>query len=347
MAELLEGIEELRSRLNKLNVSGVELEMDIDLFNESGFDEDLSFLDLPHDGFSIEGDVSNYRVVTAEGDVIDLEAVNKGILKGDLGMVIKELKFPDESLSLKTREYMDIYRKQWESKLGTQDLAYIDKVTDDGKVMESEVGVRINNADQLEAVLNDDANLKAKFDNDVNALRTKFSKNSNVQMGKWVKRGVILTAAGLTVSEVWKMINNHRKEMNGCWLVNTSTGNKCKIATMSKCGKNDKWLCANNMHVCGSLKTENCFPQGKCLVLNDDGSCGDALGSCVDDKECHKYCGNIDAPEGYRTYCVNVNFWGAADDFFGDVLAPTKWFKWILYIGIAVVILVIIVMLIK
>ena len=48
MAELLEGIEELRSRVNRLNASGIELEMDVDLFNESGFDEDLNFLDLPH-----------------------------------------------------------------------------------------------------------------------------------------------------------------------------------------------------------------------------------------------------------------------------------------------------------
>lgn len=347
-AELLEGIEELRSRVGRLNAAGLELELDVDLFNESGFDEDLNFLNLPHDGFSLEGEPANYRVVTSEGEVVDLEAVHQGILNGDLTTVLKELKFSEEELPPKVQEYVAKYKAQWETRTGTQDLAYINEVAADGRAMEEAIGVRINNAEQLEAVLRDanHTELKTKFEKDVNNLLKKFSGRSKASVGKWIKRGILLSAAGFTLAEVWKLINDHKDAMNGCWMINHLNGEKCKIANMSKCGKNDPHLCTASSHVCGKSATEDCFREGKCVILNKDGSCKETFRPCTQE-ECSKYCGVIDVPKGYSTYCVNVNFWGAANDFFSDVFTPRTWFRWIVYAGIAVVVVVILFVFLK
>jgi hypothetical protein len=343
MAELLSGIEELRTRMKYINTSGITLDSAaLDIFNESGFNGDLNFLDLPQDKFRIEGSEANYQLVTTDGDIVNLDRIHEGITNGNLMVVIDELKFPRESLPPKVFEYISKYKNEWNSMMGTKDIAAVDAITLDGINVEREVGFSIDNASQLQAALEADESLKVKFQKDIAKLREKLSKNSESKVGRWVKRSVILGTAGLTIAEVWKMINEHRQAMNGCWMVHNANGTKCKITTMSKCGGNTPLSCTAVNHVCGD-GTEDCFSATKCMVKNNElGTCTEILGNCSNG-ECSKYCGSIDLPPGYRSHCVNVNFWGAANDFFDDIISPSRWMTWLFYIGIAVVVLAIII----
>ena len=346
MTELLDGISDLRSSLKRLNLSGKELEAGVDLFDESGFDEDINFLNLSHERFSIDGEPANYRVVSGD-DVVDMEAVYRGILDGDLLKVVDELKFPKDSLPPKVTEYIDKFKSEWEMKRGIKDVSLVNKMALDGQAVESEVGFRIDNTTHLEAALDMNEELNTKFQKDLKAVREKFGKGRSQKMGKWVKRTVILTAAGVGLAEIWKMINDHKKAMNGCWMVNKVDGSKCKITTLSKCGDGatDAFACSADNRVCGLGGTDDCFQEGKCLS-HTNGSCVEAIQACTSG-ECSKHCGSVAAPLGYITHCVNVNFWGAANDYFDDILSPTHWFKWMMYIGVAVVVVVVVTLLLK
>lgn len=347
MAELLRGIEELRTKIKRLNASGTEIESGIDFFNISGFDEDLSLLDLPHDEFMIDGVPSNYEVVK-NGVPIDLEIIHKGIINGDLKTVLNELGFSSEDFSSKIHDYIERYKDQWQKELGTQDISLVEYRTENGIRTDELIGSPIDSAQALQDALDTNKDLKDKFNKDIKKLREKFSKNSNITVGTWIKRGITLTVAGLTINEIWRMINEHKHLMNGCWMINITTGGKCKITTLSKCGSPDtKYACTARNHVCGETGTEDCFSTGKCLAKNQENVCVDNIQSCTHEN-CSKYCGSIDVPEGYRTHCVNINFWGAASDFFNNILTPsTSWIKIIIFIVIVMIVIAIFIAIIK
>lgn len=216
---------------------------------------------------------------------------------------------------------------------------------------------------------------KARYDE----LSKKFDKlkedvkNGKKSWGKWtedkLKTAAALAAMGLGSYAFYQMVESHQNAMNGCWLIENSSGNKCKITQLT-CDANARQAgtdclpcqdCVTNKTSfnpcpgveCKDKATEKSpFPGTKCdnCCAPKDGTtaqpCLPDAPSCSDgcDTMCSSKYPNL--PQGYSMKCVNVDWWGALDDGIGglggDINSLLKnMLKWLL-IGLAIIVGVVI-----
>jgi hypothetical protein len=338
---LTAGIELMFNKLSENNLSGTELEStEVD----KGFIQNLQTLGINIHDFKIDGDVGNYHL-TRINKVIDNDRVIRSLTTGNLLDILDSLGINDEELTQRTLSYQVVYKNIYNQQRGIKNIN--NQIIDDeyGKQLTAKLGDPKTEED-LNNILKDNPNIKAKFDK----FKKKIVSNDKTTVGKWTKRVFTIGALSIASGGLWKVINDHKKSMNGCWLVNAKTGDKCKIQTLT-CNGNTHNLCSPaEMKRCGShlLPEENtsqCFANDKCMKQDENGKCIKTLGNtCSGNKSCNKYCGKIRAPLGYKMTCVSTNFWGAANDLMGNLTLPlSSWWKYIL-IGIVVVIIIIVLM---
>ena len=168
-------------------------------------------------------------------------------------------------------------------------------------------------------------------------------KDPNQSAGKWVKSGIkygailaLLTAGGIGLYEA---VKHHQDAMNGCWIINMTTGDKCKITQLT-CdqsaknnipdGVNTCALCVDitNLQTCGPLFFDPCPIGGKAInpspaFFPDSGKNCDKT---VSDYTCKDsdtdMCKNCDSTiynliGNTKMICVNVDWWGALEDIIG------------------------------
>lgn len=140
-------------------------------------------------------------------------------------------------------------------------------------------------------------------------------------VGKWVTSGIKLAGAIFTAEMIYHWIKAHQHAMNGCWLIDPSSGTKCKVKTLT-CDSADYSNPNGGYSMCGTKYPQ--FQPGACLKIEKTkGVCPKGAGTL---KQCKNgSCGPScdcsyvsSCPKGWYLHCVNVSFWGAAGDMFGE-----------------------------
>ena len=203
--------------------------------------------------------------------------------------------------------------------------------------------------------------------------------------GKWI--AFIAVAGGLAygAEQLYEDIKKHQSAMNGCWYINTISGDKCKIAPLT-CDKDyrdspdiTKCTMCDDIKNCSksasassslafnpalagstpkdasknfpgkytddqSIACDNCYSCATTTACTSTTSCASGVGGC----DVSQY----NVPSGYTMKCVNVDFWGAADDLIKEGLGTVdnlmkKILNIIIYVIIGIVVLVVGFMIIK
>lgn len=269
--------------------------------------------------------------------------------------------------------------EQYENSPGKSAANNVDASTTSGKSIASDAGgnpVDDPSGKDMEEKMNQlRAQNQARFDE----LQKKFNKlkedakSGKKTWGEWTKETLKdvskLSAMGLGSYAFYQMVKEHQNAMNGCWLIETSTGTKCKITQLT-CDADARQAgtsclpcqdCVTNKTAFNPCPGVECkdkaaakspFPGTKCdnccspkdgtiaqLCLSDAPSCSDGC-----DTMCSSKYPNI--PQGYSMKCVNVDWWGALSDgvggLGGDIDSLLKnILKWLL-IGLAIIVGVVI-----
>ena len=210
--------------------------------------------------------------------------------------------------------------------------------------------------DAENAKVEDNPNIKkAKGDLVKEADDAKKEGKTTVDKGKWVERAfdlAKLAALGTGIGLLVKAIKDHQKAMNGCWLVENSSGNKYKVRMLTcESGERGSNCCGSWGDIPGNSKgVATCAVHAKCCDYNSDPSnkdaaiicqkyridktgkvimstdgktplCKQCVGQCDENTSCSSLCDCskvANCPAGTRLVCMNVDFWGAAGDFLGD-----------------------------
>lgn len=330
------GIELTMNNLAEINMSESEM-LTTEL--DKGFYHDLFTLDINPEDFKIKGDVGDYHLT--RGDIIiDTTKVMEALKSGDVIAVLDSLGIDKSELTQRTLSYQSTYKKMYNQQPGIKLI----KSQSENKKVGNEITKKLGDPDtqsKLDTIL--DKNPKIK--NQLKTLKEKIYRDGSVSVGKWKKGIITMGALSVAGGGLWSIINKHKKEMNGCWLVNLKTGEKCKIIPLT-CDDDRTDVClAKDTLRCGSHllpeeNTEPCFNNNKC-IKQINGRCVKTIINACDDNNgnvCSKFCGNINAPMGYKTICVSNDFWGATKDIVSDLSTPISLLSsWWIYIFIIII----------
>lgn len=341
--DLVAGIEAMMNKISEINTSGAELESaEID----RGFAQNLWTLDINPTDFTIKGESGDYYL--SRGDtIIDTDKVVEALNSDSIISVLESLGVSEDELTQRTLSYQSSYKSVYNQQAGIKLLVNQLDNEKTGHELTEKVGDP-KTQEELTTILDNNPKLKSKIEK----FKRKVVKEGSVETGMWKKRAIksamLLGAAG----GIWAIIDNHKKAMNGCWLVNIKTGEKCKITTLT-CNGDTTDMCSLNAHLCGSHllleeNTQPCYGTDRCMKKDKTtGECVETLANACDGhgkKSCSKYCGNISAPVGYKTVCISSDFWGAAKDIISDISLPvSKLWMYILAGGILFIVILIVI----
>lgn len=180
--------------------------------------------------------------------------------------------------------------------------------------------------------------MNERFDRLKRKVEESRKTGKEFKAGKWIKRVVVgggILFGGLAIFDE---INKHRMIMNGCWLVDIRTGQKCKVNSLTcHTSKEEAKYACGPYNVCGENGLSPCFDSNTCVRRARDGTCEQTIGKCRTGT-CNALCSRDSAlkvPPGKRLQCVSVNFWGAAEDFLGEAATGIfgKNFWWYIRVG--------------
>lgn len=339
--ELLEGMYRLLGGLE-------ERELSESLLEESGFARSLEEIGI-RQKFEIET-IEGRKVLTNGDRPVDLLGAIRSIENyGDITSALVDLNVPSEIIeSGPVQRYSASYRERWARQPGNLDIELVQEFDATGDAIEAETGAPDPTSVQdVDAILRSNETLAKKFSEKVDALKRKLSGGDRVSVGTWVKRGLTFGAGLITAGLIYTEIMKHKMAMNGCWLVDIRTGQKCKISTMTCTGKRDdgdtsRDKSCGEFNVCGRDGLSPCFETTTCTRRNAaTGACVETIGKCSTGT-CHSLCTfntSLRLPPGKRLQCVSVNFWGAAEDFFDSVLGTVFDRRFLLVAGAMVLVI--------
>lgn len=347
MAELFfDGIDSLSSTIDRVNRANEELSGAA--ITETGFAANLDTLDLNADAFEIAGTQGDYYL-SRDGERVDLSGAAKAMNEGDLLISLEKLKVPRDIITdPDIKEFAKQYKTTWERQAGIQEIAENRAFQEQGNKLTKQMGDPENVAEFRKILESNFDEVGKEFKTKMEDLKKKIDdshmegRGGRVRVGKWVKRGVVFGLGALTLAALYSFIVDHQNSINGCWLVNNSTGEKCKVKTLT-CNTNSAFKeCTSKYEVCGASKDQPCFAEGVC-VKQANGGCSLTIGnSGCKNASCKTYCSNnhLQVPSGYKLVCVNSTFWGAAQDFFNSPFSfVSSWIYWILGIGAVILVL--------
>lgn len=350
--------------LKDANAAGLSRDAAEEIFSDEkdAFDKISSYgMDLK--GYDIVGEPGELKFQYDGKDVDFNSAENAMKLEGDVEKAFKEIGAPDEVLkNEEVQKYAAEYKNTFDNQPGIKAISDVKETIQDGNSITEEVGEPKSQTD-FNDLLEKNNKLNSDLQEKIDELNKKLDENlketgkKETEVGKWVKKAIGAISIGL----LYSMIKDHQAEMNGCWLVNQQTGEKCKVAilTCDESMRNSGSTCPSDkitMVGCGSNRTDPCFAKDSCVESgqitkgNATPSCKTKLEQCNDSSACSMYCNcaTIDCPDGYSLQCVNADFWGSAGDFFKEAIKTgddtvSKIFdsilnilKYILFIGLAI-----------
>ena len=288
---------------------------------------DLGNLGFDSSKLDIQGETINY-----EGKTMKITELSDSIKKGDMGPLFELSGEKLDATAVKSynTRFLDANPGAVEIKnleTAKVDGGKIQESIDSGNVMDTEVNTP--EKVEVETKINEGKTENAKLDEDINKINEEVKKNSDISYGTYVKTSVKLGIIASGVFLLTKFIKEHQKAMNGCWMINLKTGDKCKVTNLC-CGDTNKSgkMCEQTPTSCTQYnnrgeKQENktsCFTDAACVTVNESGNCAETISSkgdkCKGKKTCSIYCDSskIEVPEGFQISCVNVDFYGAMAD---------------------------------
>ena len=338
-AELLEGMYRLMRVVEERELTEAFIE-------DSGIKKSLEGIGVRQE-FKVKT-VDGKKTLTNNDRPVDLSGAIRNIENyGDIAAALTDLNVPNEVIeSGPVRRFTTSYKERWESLPGNEDIKLVQEFDETGDRIETQTGAQDPTTPaEVQDILLKNEKLAKDFSDKIDAIRRKAGRGDKVSVGTWVKRGLTLGAGVITGVLIFSEILKHRAVMNGCWLVDIRTGEKCKISTLSCDVKRRCDTHCGEYNVCGIDGLSPCFAATTCVRRNaSTGVCVQTIGVC-NNGMCHPLCTfdtPLRLPPGKRLHCVNVNFWGAAEDFFDSTLGTIFDRRYLMMAGaVALVILAI------
>ena len=265
MADFFEGIEILSDTISRINEANEEIINAENLFSNSQFLIDMETMDLKNaEMFKIEGSVKDGYYLANNKVKVDIKGAAIKMNNGDLLGAFDKLGISVKDFDSNIKDYAIRYKQAWDQQIGIQDIISQEEYKNAGIDLENNVGIPTN-AELFESILNENTTLKSEFDTQINELKKKIDDSyakgnqGRVEVGKWIKRTVIFAGVTIGLVEIYKLIRDHQRALNGCWLIKTSNGQKCKVKTLT-CFDENTMQCSNEaLNQCGPQKINPCF----------------------------------------------------------------------------------------
>jgi len=300
-------------------------------FNSTQAKDSFENLNTQLTNIDTKNEIGNITVdntdLKVDGKSVDISKFNDYMRDGDLKSAIEVLN-PDIKLDDPTLKTLDEYKIQFQKQTGYVDIKNVKDTETEGKANSNKLGGDPTSVDDLNNKLNANPDAKETIDKAIKALDDKIKEDSkstdSKTIGKWVKESAyklfkmgLKIAVGLAISaELFKLIKDHQNQMNGCWLINIKTGEKCKLSDLTcdsdQANANDNPCPIDGEDIpdttCVSYSPSPSSSPASCITISEDNGCSGS--------NCSKYCSpsRVNCPSGYTLQCVNVDFFGALSD---------------------------------
>jgi hypothetical protein len=309
--EIYTPVAELANRIDLGNTIRLTLNPTTEL---NSFKQMLQSIDIPPVELSnlvLDGTIGNYRL-TLDGRAVD-------IVRG-----VEDLRYNANLLNFLTRlgltqtttaqaKEAEIKTQYTQNAIGFHQIMRMKNRSRIAKEITGRYGKNPRNEQELEAILNRDANLKGIFEAFLHKLKSSYVVDPNAKpYGDWVRKHYRLSTYDLPT--LFNTINRHKLSLGGCWAVRAD-GYKCLVASLS-CNpsrEQRQYRCSPNNR-CGPDKQQPCYG---CLKWNANNTCAEAP-PCENRREgCSKACSNrkIEVPSDAVLICIKRTFWVAAQDY--------------------------------
>jgi hypothetical protein len=314
--------------LSKAAEEGADAEALGDMFkNEEIYDTLKSELD----GIGLDGDKLNLDPETGkmyyDGKEVDFAKMKDAIFDGDLLGALEDGGVNPDEFTAKTRDEAAKFKTATEGSGRYIDNANLEQDFSYGRQMGGELGETYKD----EADWKEKTGKNKDFDDAVEKEKEKAKEDPEKKYcSKWTK--VCYTAAALFAGGLlFGIVEAHACKMSGCWLVENTSGAKCKVSALSCNKDNDDSDCPSGgvsvtlpatscvkfIPKCNKKPPACCAPGG---TLGQQKTCDGSGGSCniitgtggSCDPLCD--CSKVTCPTGYHLHCVNASFWDAWND---------------------------------
>jgi hypothetical protein len=303
--------------------------------------------------FIIETNESGVRNMTRE---IEGETVTKSMsemkvdFEGDIGEMgrppnIKNVfQMLSEGADLASEDFKqinDMKIEQFNKSRGKVKIENLEKTEKKGVELKKDAGGTPSAGEEMQKHMDElKANSKATYDKlteRLEEMKKELKSNKPSRFERWKEMGkdglrklVKVAAVGLGSAALYTFIKKHQNDMNGCWLIKISSGERCKIMELTcKSSKaSDNQACAN-FNTCNGIPCADDVPADP--KDKSDCDCCDPTDiatriDCIPErppkcKDCSSLCSKEYRyiKQGYSLKCVDVDFWGAFNDAFGQL----------------------------
>lgn len=263
------------------------------------------------------------------------------------------------------------YRAQFRQNPGVSDVNTLQNTLKQNDLLKKIFSRDPKNINEFNNMLSESKDPNAiKLKKLVDDFQKSCKEKPDEEVGRWQKIKDKGKIAALAVAGIgfYTAIKDHQDQMNGCWLVNIKSGEKCKVQPLTcddgarnavsnsacaictnwssqsicfnlcngtQCDKNKDIICTTPSNCCNTTPPTTPPTPIDCLPTEPDTSKCDSDGMCSNLCNSSSY-NNI--PSGWSLVCSNVSWWGAATDLIGDLPGDItsilqKILKWGLMIG--------------
>jgi hypothetical protein len=312
--EIYTPVAELANRIDLGNKSRLTLSPTTEL---NSFKEMLRSIDIPPGEISnlvLDGTLGNYRL-TLNGQAVDIvRGVEDLRYNANLLNFLRRLGLTQTTTS--QAKEAEIKTQYAQSAIGLHQIMRMKNRIRIEKEITGRYGKSPRNEQELEAILNRDANLKGIFEAFLQKLRGSYYVENAKPYGDWVRKQYRLST--YDIPTLFNVINRHKSSLGGCWAVRAD-GHKCIVPSLScdHIGRRQYRCSPDNR--CGPDKQQPCY---RCLKWNNN-TCVEAPPPC---ERCSKACSNreIEVPSDTILICIKRKFWIAAQDYMNQnfTMAP-------------------------
>ncbi len=317
-------------------------------------------------GYEVKIDPQSKEFTLSKGtEKIDIKKIKKkmsgeftkeGVYTYDLKRILEEMKVPDID-SPQNSAKIDSIQRGYENSANYKLLTETRRLQMNAEKLSKQLGEVKSESEYKEKYDKLSKESKAKIDE----LQKKLDEKSKSTVGTWLKRAASIYGA----ISVYEAVKQHQKEINGCWLINTVSGNqedKCKVSRLTCPGANKT---SQNFRNCGECHTDckgayfdPCLKDNS--IQTKQPSSNDICSNCTCTSDCTDTsinCMNcvvtkFNIPAGYTLYCKNVDFFGSLVDLTNSTLDTaenivSKIVNILKYIALGIIILFVIYLMIR
>lgn len=282
------------------------------------------------------------------------KAYNDMIEKGELKSALIDMGADPNNIPPNVDNLANSWKANYKELAGIQAINNVDRITTNGRLISERIGnLQPKDYKNLQEILDKHkSDIGDQFNEQIKRLKND-SGFPNVKIGTFLKYVLVLGGTAFGLAEAYQAVKNHQNNVNGCWLIKIQNegssfdSEKCKVKILTcnsnyDVSNNNRQFCyceaANNpsgpiscnssiypTNNCGTGSTD-CFAADMCVsYTGPTGSTGCngtlselACPSGAPDVSDYCDCSKIQCPEGWILKKVNMDFWAAAADMFGN-----------------------------